>query len=91
MRTISGLQVNDPTGAFYVFPDVSAFFGKSYSGQTIQNSDDFCMYLLGEGLVACTAGASFGCPNNVRMSYASSEEQLLEAVSRIKKALDKLS
>ena len=90
LRSIEGLEVNDPTGAFYVFPDVSSFFGKSDGSTTIKNSDDFCMYLLGEGLVACTAGESFGCPNNVRMSYANSEEQLLEAVKRIKDALAKL-
>lgn len=91
LKEIEGLKVNEPKGAFYVFPDVSAYFGKSADGKTINTSDDLCMYLLGDSLVATTAGDAFGCPNNIRISYANSEEQLIEAVRRMKASLEKLS
>jgi aspartate aminotransferase len=78
-------------GAFYVFPDVSSFFGKSFGEITINNSDDLCMYLLGDCMVATTAGEAFGCPKNIRISYANSDEQLIEAVKRMKGSLEKLS
>ena len=91
LEVIDGLEVNTPQGAFYLFPDVSAFFGKSYKGFKVKNSDDMCAYLIEEALVATTPGSAFGCPNNIRLSYATSEEQLTEAGKRFKEALDKLS
>lgn len=90
LRNIPGLKVNQPGGAFYVFPDCSSYFGKKYNGQVIQNSDELCMYLLEVGLVACVGGAAFGDPNCFRISYAASEETLLKAVQRIDAALAQL-
>lgn len=91
LKKIDGLGVNTPEGAFYLFPDVSAFFGRSYNGFEIKNSDDMCAYLIEEALVATTPGSAFGCPKNIRLSYATSEDVLLEAGKRFKLALDKLS
>ena len=91
LREIDGLEVNDPQGAFYLFPQCSSFFGKSYNGHTINSSSDLSIYLLQEGHVACVAGDAFGAPKNIRLSYATSDENLVEAVKRIKEALDKLS
>ncbi|MBD63572.1 MAG: aspartate aminotransferase [Halobacteriovoraceae bacterium] len=91
LKSIEGLGVNIPKGAFYVFPDVSSYLGKSVNGQTIKTADDLCMYLLEDGLVATTSGESFGCPQNIRISYANSEEQLKEAIKRLKNSLAKLS
>lgn len=91
LKEIKGLGLNEPMGAFYVFPDVSSFFGKSFGEITINNSDDLCMYLLGDCMVATTAGEAFGCPKNIRISYANSDEQLIEAVKRMKGSLEKLS
>jgi aspartate aminotransferase len=91
LKEIKGLGLNEPMGAFYVFPDVSSFFGKSFGETTINNSDDLCMYLLGDCMVATTAGEAFGCPKNIRISYANSDEQLIEAVKRMKGSLEKLS
>jgi aspartate aminotransferase len=90
LRNIPGLKVNSPEGAFYVFPDCSSYFGKTYNGQTISNSDDLCMYLLEVALVACVGGAAFGDPNCFRISYAASEETLQKAVDRIANALSQL-
>ena len=90
LRQIAGLKVNNPEGAFYVFPDYSSYFGKKYNGQTISNSDDLCMYLLEVALVACVGGAAFGDPNCFRISYAASEETLQKAVDRIANALGQL-
>ena len=90
LRKIPGLKVNNPEGAFYVFPDCSSYFGKTYNGQTISNSDDLCMYLLEVALVACVGGAAFGDPNCFRISYAASEETLQKAVDRIANALGQL-
>ena len=91
LKEIDGLEVNEPMGAFYVFPEASSFFGKSAGDVKINNIDDFCMYLLGDALVATTPGDSFGCPKNFRISYATSEDQLEKAIERIKKSLAKLS
>ena len=91
LKEIEGLKVNEPKGAFYVFPDVSAFFGKSYEGTVINTADDLSMFLLSDALVATTAGEAFGCPNNIRISYANSEEQLNEAMKRMRESLEKLS
>ena len=87
LAEIPGLVSNKPGGAFYVFPNVSSFFGKSYNGRKISNSDELCMYLLEEGLVALVGGDAFGDPNCMRISYAASEETLREAMKRIKNAL----
>jgi aspartate aminotransferase len=87
LAEIPGLVSNKPGGAFYVFPNVSSFFGKSYNGRKISNSEELCMYLLEEGLVALVGGDAFGDPNCMRISYAASEETLREAMKRIKNAL----
>ena len=87
LAEIPGLVSNKPGGAFYVFPNVSSFFGKSYNGSKISNSDELCMYLLEEGLVALVGGDAFGDPNCMRISYAASEKTLTEAMKRIKNAL----
>ena len=87
INAIPGLKLNVPEGAFYVFPDVSSFFGKTLRGTKINNADDFSMYLLGEANVATVTGDAFGNPNCIRFSYATSEELLTEAMRRIKEAL----
>jgi aspartate aminotransferase len=87
LSEIPGLVSNKPGGAFYVFPNVSSFFGKSFNGRKISNSDELCMYLLEEGLVALVGGDAFGDPNCMRISYAASEKTLTEAMKRIKNAL----
>ena len=84
---IEGFKLNTPKGAFYIFPDVSAFFGKEIKGHHISNASDFSMLLLEEANVATVTGDAFGAPNCIRMSYAASENQLREAVQRIKKVL----
>jgi len=89
-RQIPGLKVNDPQGAFYIFPDCSAYFGKSYNGKTIADSSDLSLYLLEEGHVACVGGGAFGAPDCLRLSYATSDENLVKALSWIKEALAKL-
>jgi len=86
-KAIPGLKVNVPEGAFYVFPDVSSFFGKTLRGKLIANADDFSMYLLSEANVATVTGDAFGNPNCIRISYATSEALLTEAFKRIKEAL----
>lgn len=91
LSDIDGLEVNDPQGAFYLFPKCSSFFGKSFNGRTINDSADLAIYLLEEGHVACVAGNAFGAPEYIRLSYATSDENLVEAVGRIKGALGKLS
>jgi len=91
LKSIKGLVVNIPEGAFYVFPDVSFFFGKKYGSHRIDNAGDFCMYLLEEAEVAMVTGEAFGNPNCVRISYATSEEMLKKAIDRIEKALEQLS
>ncbi len=84
---IDGLKLNVPDGAFYVFPDVSSYFGKTIAGKTINNASDFSMLLLEEANVATVTGDAFGAPNCIRMSYAASELQLREAIKRIKAVL----
>ena len=86
-KDIPGLKVNRPTGAFYLFPDCSAYIGKSFKGKKIEHSADLAMYLLEEGHVAAVGGLAFGAPECVRFSYAASDEQLIEAMRRVKKAL----
>jgi aspartate aminotransferase len=87
INAIHGLKLNVPEGAFYVFPDVSSYFGKTLRGKLINNADDFSMYLLAEANVATVTGDAFGNPNCIRFSYATSEELLTEALRRIKEAL----
>ena len=84
---IEGFNLNIPGGAFYVFPDVSAFFGKEIKGHKIENASDFSLFLLAEANIATVTGEAFGAPDCIRISYAASEENLREAVSRIEKAL----
>ncbi|MFD0963465.1 pyridoxal phosphate-dependent aminotransferase [Pseudofulvibacter geojedonensis] len=88
LNEINGIKTNTPKGAFYLFPDVSFYFGKTINGTTINNASDFAMYLLEKANVATVTGDAFGTPNCIRISYAASEEQLREAMSRIKKALN---
>lgn len=87
IKEIPGMKINVPEGAFYVFPDVSSYFGKTLRGQEIKNADDFSMYLLSEANVATVTGDAFGNPDCIRFSYATSEAILTEALSRIKAAL----
>ena len=91
MSDIPHIKLNKPGGAFYLLPEVSYYFGKSYQGMTIKDSRDLCMFLLDVAHVAMTPGAAFGAPDYVRLSYATSEEQIVEAVKRIKSALTLLS
>ncbi len=90
LSEIPGIRTNIPDGAFYIFPDISHYFGKRDGEKTISNSSDFCMYILNDAHVALVAGEAFGSPNCVRISYAASEENLIEAVKRMKKSLAKL-
>lgn len=87
---IKGLKVNKPEGAFYVFPDVSAYFGKSDGSSTINNSSDMCLYLLNKGHIATVPGSAFGDDHCIRISYATSDENLAEAMKRMKASLEKL-
>jgi len=91
LNEMEGVRANVPVGAFYVFPDVSSFFGKSYNGTVVKDANDLCLYLLAEALVALVSGDAFGDPNCIRISYAASEETLAEAMKRIKLALEKLN
>lgn len=91
MSDIPGLQVNKPQGAFYVFPKCNSFFGKKTpKGDVINSAADLAMYLLTEGHVACVGGGAFGAPDYIRMSYATSDENIKKAAQRIKEALAKL-
>ncbi|MEA4935373.1 MAG: pyridoxal phosphate-dependent aminotransferase [Paludibacter sp.] len=89
-RQIPGFKVSEPQGAFYLFPDASYYIGKSYGDRKIENSGDLAMYLLEVGHVACVGGGAFGAPNCIRLSYATSDENLKKAYERIKDALAKL-
>jgi aspartate aminotransferase len=88
LKEISGFKLNEPKGAFYVFPDVSSFFGKILKGKHISNASDFAIYLLEEANVATVTGDAFGSPNNIRISYAASNENIINAIARIKKAVE---
>ena len=89
-KEVPGLEVNIPQGAFYLFPKCNSYFGKSNGDKTINNSTDFAMYLLEEAHVATVGGDAFGDPDCFRMSYATSDENIKEAIRRIKEALSKL-
>ena len=89
-RAIPGLKVNEPQGAFYLFPEVSSYFGKCYGDYVINNDSDLAMYLLEVGHVATVAGSAFCVPGYIRLSYATADETIVEAMSRIKNALAQL-
>lgn len=89
LSQIDGFKINEPEGAFYVFPDISAFFGKTLGGKTIDNASDFALYLLEEAHVATVTGDAFGNGDCIRISYAASLEEIETAVARIAKALRK--
>lgn len=90
LDSLPGFKTNLPEGAFYMFPDVSELFGKKTDNFEINNADDLSMYFLTEAHVATVSGGAFGSPNNLRLSYATSEDELNEAISRMQKALAKL-
>jgi aspartate aminotransferase len=89
-KEIKGFKCNIPEGAFYVFPEVSYYFGKSYNGKTIHNATDLSLFLLEDAHVALVPGAAFGDDNYLRFSYATADDKLVEAMKRIKNTLDKL-
>ena len=89
-KQIPGFNVTVPDGAFYIFPEVSALFGKKAGDKVISSADDLAMYLLEEALVASVSGAAFGAPDCLRFSYATSDEKLIEAMGRVKAAVEKL-
>lgn len=91
LKEIPGLVTNTPQGAFYVFPDVSSYFGKSVDGKTMNSANDLAMYILKDAHVSLVDGAAFGSPNCIRLSYATSDDNLKEAAKRIGEALAKLS
>ncbi|RCL68137.1 MAG: pyridoxal phosphate-dependent aminotransferase [Cryomorphaceae bacterium] len=88
LSEIKGFKLNEPKGAFYVFPDISYFFGKELNGNLINNASDFTIYLLENAHVATVTGDAFGSPKNIRISYAASNENIINAVKRIKKAIE---
>ncbi|MDF2457168.1 MAG: aspB [Cytophagaceae bacterium] len=90
LKEIPGLKVNTPQGAFYSFPDVSAYLGKSVNGQKINTAAELSMFILNDVFVSTVGGDAFGAPNNIRISFAASDENLIEAVNRIKTCLAKL-
>ncbi|MDD3152623.1 MAG: aminotransferase class I/II-fold pyridoxal phosphate-dependent enzyme, partial [Bacteroidales bacterium] len=90
LNDIPGVKTNIPDGAFYVFPDVTYFYGKSDGKTTIKDGKDLCMYILDNVFVACVPGVAFGNPNCIRLSYATSNENLIEAARRIKSVLANL-
>lgn len=87
LSEVKGFQTNTPEGAFYVFPNISYYFGKTLNGKTINNATDFSLYLLEEALVATVTGEAFGNPDCIRLSYAASQKQIIEAIKRIKQAV----
>ena len=87
LSEIDGFSLNKPKGAFYVFPDISYFFGKTLRGKKINNASDFAIYLLENAHVATVTGDAFGAPNNIRISYAASKENIIKAIERIKRAV----
>jgi aspartate aminotransferase len=90
LHKIPGIKVNKPTGAFYLFPDISFYFGSTFQNTKIENGDDLCMYLLQEANIALVDGSGFGAPKCIRISYATSEDLLKKAMERLTVALEKL-
>ena len=88
LNQITGIKINKPMGAFYVFPDISYFFGKTIKNTRINNATDFAIFLLEKAHVATVTGDAFGSPNNIRISYAASREVIVDAIGRIKKVLE---
>ncbi len=91
LTEIPGIRTYTPSGAFYIFPDFSDYFGKSFRDTAINNASDLCLYILNEAHVSLVTGDAFGSPNCVRISYAASDDELKEAIRRIKEVLSKLS
>lgn len=87
LSEINGFKLNNPKGAFYVFPDISFFFGKKIRNRIINNSTDFAFFLLEDAHVATVSGEAFGNKDCIRISYAASEKEIIEAVKRIKSAV----
>lgn len=90
LKDIPGIKINKPAGAFYIFPDISAYIGKSFNGQKINNSSELAMYILNNAYVSTVGGDAFAAPNNLRISFAASDENITEAIRRIKECLAKL-
>ena len=90
MKNVESLKLNLSDGAFYFFPDVSAYFGKSYNGETMHSPEDISMFLLKEANIALVSGEAFGDKNCIRLSYATSEEKLTECCKRMIEAFAKL-
>ena len=90
LSSVRGLKVKVPQGAFYVMPDITFYLGKSDGTITIKDSDELALYLLDKARVALVGGTAFGAPKCIRISYAASDENIKEAVNRIKSALDRL-
>ena len=88
LKDIKGFKLNEPKGAFYIFPDISSFFGKTLKNKKINNASDFAIYLLEKAHVATVTGEAFGSPNNIRISYAASTENIQNAIQRIKNAVE---
>ena len=91
LNEIPGVKTYTPSGAFYIFPDISNYFGKSNGAEVINNASDLCLYILNEAHVSLVTGDAFGAPKSVRLSYAASEEELREAIKRIREALGRLN
>jgi aspartate aminotransferase len=91
LKDIPGLEVSVPEGAFYVFPKIDSYFGKSFGNRQIKSSNDFCMYLLEEGHIGTVPGEAFGDPEGFRISFATSDDKIVEAMKRLKQALARLS
>ena len=91
LEEIPGILTNKPPGAFYIFPNVKHYYGRSFGDFTINSGDDLCLYLLEHAHVAIVPGASFGNPNCVRISYATSSDKLTEALKRMRLALEHLT
>lgn len=91
LKDIPGIKTHVPEGAFYFFPDVTSFFGKSAHGHTVKDADDLCLYLLDVAHVSLVTGGAFGAPSCIRLSYAAADEELVEALKRMKKALGELA
>ena len=88
LSKLKGFKLNNPEGAFYIFPDISYYFGKKIDGLIINSASDFAMILLEKAHVATVTGDAFGCPENIRISYAASKENIIEAITRIEKLLN---
>ena len=88
LNEVEGIKLNKPMGAFYIFPDISYFFGKTLKNKKINNASDFAIFLLEESHVATVTGDAFGSPNNIRISYAASKEEIKKAINRIKSSLE---